>query len=255
MLNSILNLITFNQNFKIMSYLIDPVQEPSPSATPLDRLKYLVELSHKSQAKFATLINLDPSSMSRLLSGKMPITEQFINRVVVNLGVSKEWFAHGKGVPFPKSDRMREISDGSLVMLHPQPKGAPVYDVDVTAGVVPMSSIFTRENILGYIDLPNVNPKNPIVRVSGDSMQPRIPHGAFISIRQINDPSVIVWGATYLVQLEDYRLVKVVKPCPGQPDSIILHSENPDYDDMEVKRNSIERLFLVESVINYDILA
>lgn len=237
-----------------MEHLIDHVKEPSPSATPLDRLKYLVELSHKSQAKFATLINLDPSSMSRILSGKMPITEQFINRVVVNLGVSKEWFAHGRGVPFPKIDALREVGEGPL-MMRSEPKGAPVYDIDATAGTVPMTNMFSRENILGYIDLPQVNPNNPIIRVSGDSMQPRIPHGSFISIRQINDTSVIVWGATYLVQLEDYRLVKVVKPCPGHPESVILHSENSNYDDIEVRRDAIERLFLVEAIINYDLIA
>lgn len=236
-------------------HFIDPVHEPEPSATPLDRLRYLVDLSHKSQAKFATMINLDPSSMSRLLSGKMPITEQFINRVVVNLGVSKEWFAHGRGVPFEKGEGLREIGDGGILMIRPEPKGAPVYDVDATAGAVPISNMFTRENILGYIDLPQVNSKNPIVRVSGDSMSPRIPHGSFVSIRPINDMSVIVWGSTYLVQLEDYRLIKMVKPCPGKSDMVILHSVNPNYDDLEVKRDSIEKLFLVEAVLNYDIIA
>lgn len=238
-----------------MEHLIDPVKEPEASATPLDRLKYLVELSHKSQAKFASLINLDPSSMSRILSGKMPITEQFINRVVVNLGVAKEWFAHGHGVPFPKGEPVSGVGNVTRVHMNAEPKGAPVYDIDATAGAVPISSMFTNENILGYIDLPQINPTNPIVRVTGDSMQPRIPHGSYISIRQINDPSVIVWGATYLVQLEDYRLVKVLKPCPDDPKSVLLHSENANYDDMRVSRDSIERLFLVETVFNYDFIA
>lgn len=236
-------------------HFIDPVAEPDPSATPLDRLRYLVDLSHKSQAKFATMINIDPSSMSRLLSGKMPITDQFINRVVVNLGVSKDWFAHGNGVPFPKHDPLASLGEGERVLMRPEPKGAPVYDVDATAGPVPLSSMFTRDNILGYIDLPQVNAANPIIRVFGDSMQPRIPNGAFISIRPIADPSVIVWGSTYLVQLEDYRLIKVVKPCPGKPDSILLHSENSAYDDMEIPRSAIQKLFLVECVLNYEFIA
>lgn len=236
-------------------HFIDPVEAPSASATVLDRLKYLVNLSHKSQAKFAQLINLDPSSMSRLLAGKMPITEQFVNRVVVNLGVSKDWFTHGEGVPFPKNDPMRQLGDGAQLIMRPEPKGAPVYDIDGTAGPTPLSNLFTQENILGYIDLPQVNPKNPIIRVSGDSMYPRIPNGAFISIRPINDLSVIVWGSTYLVQLEDYRLVKVIKPCPGKPECVLLHSENSEYDDMEVRRESIERLFIVEAVLNYDLIA
>ena len=238
-----------------METFIDTIKEPDSTATPLDRLKYLVEISRKSQAKFAAMINLDPSSMSRIMSGKMPITEQFLNRVVVNIGVSKEWFAHGRGVPFPKNETTVEVGDGSHMMIKSEPKGAPVYDIEGTAGPVSISNMFTKENILGYIDLPHVNPQNPIIRVSGDSMQPRIPHGCYISIRPINDTSVIVWGATYLVLLEDYRLVKVIKPCPGRPDTVILHSENKDYDDMEIQRDSIQRLFLVEAIINYNLIA
>lgn len=236
-------------------HFIDPVTEPDPSATKLDRLKYLVDLSHKSQAKFAAMLNLDPSSLSRLLSGKMPITEQFINRVVVNLGISKDWFANGEGVPFPKNDPMAHLGGGERMLMRPQPKGAPVYDIDATAGPTPVSNMFTRENILGYIDLPQVSPANPIIRVSGDSMAPKIPNGSFISIRQINDTSVIVWGATYLVQLEDYRLVKVVRPCPGNSKKVLLHSENALYDDIEVSRDSIEKLFLVEAVLNYELIS
>lgn len=237
------------------THFIDHVKEPAPSATTLDRLRYLVDLSHKSQARFAQMINLDPSSMSRLLSGKMPITEQFINRVVVNLGVSKDWFANGRGVPFPNHDPMDHLGEGERMLMRPEPKGAPVYDIDATAGPVPVSSMFTRENILGYIDLPQINSKNPIIRVSGDSMNPRIPNGSFVSIRPINDLSVIVWGATYLVQLEDYRMVKVVKPCADDPSKVILHSLNSEYDDIVVPRDSIEKLFIVEAVLNYDFIA
>lgn len=236
-------------------HFIDPIREPDESASMLDRLKYLVELSHKSQARFAAMIKLDPSSMSRLLSGKLAITEQFINRIIANLGVSRDWFVNGVGVPFPKNDHLTNLGDGERVLVYPEPKGAPVYDIDATAGPVPVSNMFTRDNILGYIDLPEVNAKNPIIRVTGDSMTPRIPNGSFVSIRQISDPSVIVWGSTYLVQLEDYCLVKIVKPCPHDPSKVVLHSLNSSYDDIEVSRDAIIKLFLVEVVLNYEFLA
>lgn len=233
----------------------DTIEAPAPTSTVLARVKYLVELSHKSQAKFAAMINLDPSTMSRLLSGKMPITDQFMNRLVVNLGVSKDWLANGNGVPFSRAAEVPGIGDGSPAVMAIEPKGAPVYDIEATCGPVSNANMFANENILGYVDLPNINPGNPIIRVSGDSMSPRIPHGAYISIRQINDPSIIVWGQTYMVLLEDYRLVKVIRPCPGHPDKVILHSDNTAYDDMEINRNSIIKLFIVEAVLNYDFIA
>lgn len=237
-----------------MNDFIDEIEPPHPTATPLDRLKYLRELSRKTQAQFARLLGIDPSSMSKILAGKMLVTDQFANRVAVNLGVSKSWFLDGNGVPFPKSDSAQTMTGDALVLNKSQ-KGAPVYDIDAVAGTAPLSMAFTRDNIVGYIEMPSLDPGNPIVRVSGDSMQPRIPHGSYISIRPVHDKSIIVWGATYLIQLEDYRLVKVIKPCRNDPSKIVLHSENPDYDDMVVRLDDVINLFMVEAIINCQFLA
>ena len=237
-----------------MPTFIEEITIPEQSATMLDRLKYLRTISRKTQAQFAKLLNVDPSSMSKVLTGKMPITEQFVNRVVVNLGVSKNWFTTGEGVPFPKSEGVPVVTEEAVV-INSTPKGAPVYDIDVTAGCRPLSNQFTNDNVIGYIDLPNLNPGSPVVKVSGDSMQPRIPDGSLIAIRPISDPSVLVWGSVYVVELEDYRLVKVVRKCKDDPAKIVLHSENPEYEDMEINRSSVLKFFLVESVVNYKALA
>ena len=47
----------------------------------------------------------------------------------------------------------------------------------------------------------------------------------------------------------------MVKNLRRHPDEnmVILHSANPNYDDMEISRNEILDLYLVESIINYDI--
>lgn len=237
-----------------MKDLIKEVKEPAATATMLERLQYLLELSHRTQAQFARVLNIDPSSMSKILAGKMPITEQFVNRVVVNAGVSKEWFVRGEGTPFAKGQQASaEIT--SPVVIREVPKGAPVYEFDAAAGFLPQGMQFSRDKIIGYIDMPDVNPDNPVIKVSGDSMEPRIPNGSLISIRPVTDTSIIVWGYTYVVQLDDYCLVKVVRPCHSHPERIVLHSENPAYDDIELNRSAIRRLFVVETVLNYRNLA
>ncbi len=227
------------------------LEMPEPDATVQDRIKYLISFSRKTQAQFSKLLGVDPSSLSKVLSQKMPVAESFINRIVVNLGVSKAWLNNGEGVPFPRREGLQAVD--APAPINRAVKGAPVYDIDVTAGTTPLSQAFTREHIIGYLDMPGINPKFPLVRVSGDSMTPRVPNGSYISIRQINDPSVIFWGAMYLVELEDYRMVKYVRRH-NDPKKIILHSENPAYDDMEIKRDSIVKLFLVEGIVNYEFM-
>ncbi|MCM1033378.1 MAG: hypothetical protein NC405_06425 [Odoribacter sp.] len=235
-----------------METFIEEIPMPDASASQLDRLKFLYSASRRSQAKFSRMIGLDPSSMSRLLSGKIPITDQFINRLVVNLGISKEWFLTGTGVPFPRKDDLPGVVIPNITNVSTcEAKGAALYDIDATAGALPMDRLLASDRIVGYIDIPNIDPSLPVVRVSGDSMEPKLQNGSWMSIREIHDTSIIMWGQIYLVVLEDYRMVKYLRRHPSNPDMVILHSANPAYDDIEIPRSSICKLFLVETVINF----
>jgi len=224
---------------------LDP---PSPGATVIDRIKYLIKLTRHTQASFARLIGTDPASISRVLSGKTPPSEAFVNRIVVNLNVSKQWLADGTDVPFPRQGAGDTAG-------HPVVDGAPVYNIDVTAGTMPLSRMFTSEHIIGFMKLPGLNPEYPIVRVSGNSMSPRINPGSYISIRRMDIDAPISWGSIYVVVLADFRLVKYVRRKLDDPSKVILHSANPDYDDIEISRVDIEALYLVENIINHDFIA
>lgn len=221
--------------------------EPGADAGIIDRIRYLIRYMRKTQAQFGALIDVDPANMSKIMGGKIRITDRIINRIVVNLGVSKPWLTEGEGSPFGEPVAVVTPETGRA------PKGAPVYDIDVVAGTRELSRMFTDEHVIGYLDLPDINPQYPIVRANGDSMVPKIANGGFVQIRPISDMSPIFWGNIYVVVLDDYRLIKVVRRHPDR-DKVILHSINPEYDDMEVDRLDIRKLYLVERILNFEIL-
>ncbi len=225
----------------------DELGLPDAGASVVDRIKYLIKLSRNTQASFSQLIGVDPASLSRVLSGKAEPSQGFLNRIVVNLNVSKDWLVSGTDIPFPRNTGNDGVHNAAVY-------GAPVYDIDVTAGTTPLSRMFTAERIVGYMKLPGLNPSLPIVRVSGNSMQPKLNSGCYISIRPIALDAPISWGSIYVVVLADYRLVKYVRRN-ADPALVTLHSANPDYDDIEVRRSDIEALYLVENVINHDFLS
>lgn len=232
------------------------LQEPASDATVADRVRYLITRLRKTQQQFASMIGVDGPNLSRILNGRTPFSDAMINRIVVNLGVSKEWLLNGTDVAFPKNI-IREIEifdDDQPTPLPVRREGAPVYDIDVTAGYSELSGLFTQDRVIGYMQLPQVNPKNVIVHVSGESMTPQIPNGSLISIRPLSNEAPIFWGQTYLVILDDYRMVKVLRRHPD-PNKVILHSNNPDFDDMEIMRSDIKGLYVVDAVINCNMLA
>lgn len=215
----------------------------------IDRIKYLMKEQNVRQIDFAKKIDVDPSNLSKYLNGHLAISDSLLNRIVVNLGVSKEWLEHGTDLPFakqlsPKSHQVTQSVDNAGM------QGVPVYDIDVTAGNMPRSQLFAQEHIAGSICLPDLIAQDcRIVHVSGDSMTPVIDNGDLIAVREVSNTQYIVWGRIYVVTLEDMRLVKYVRKH-SDPNMVILRSANPDYDDIEVKRSDILDLMQVESVIH-----
>lgn len=216
----------------------------------IGRIKYLITLSGKSQAEFARMLSIDPSNLSKHLSGKLAVSDSLINRIVVDMGVSKQWLKEGTDVPYSKNagaglpvvDMPRRQTGGGA--------GIPVYDIDVTAGCTPLEALLTTDRITGYVSLPRLSPDTLIVRVSGDSMVPDIIDGGMIALRRVMNIDNIFWGQIYVVVTDDFRLVKYVRRHPENPGKVVLHSANPNYDDMEVERRDIRAMFRVEAIIN-----
>lgn len=229
------------------------------SSEIIGRIRFLIDTMGMSQGQFARRLGIDPANISKHLNGRLPITKGLVNRIAADMGVSKHWLAYGEGVPFPKSEDVEGGGCGRLTGeegCSPYPRisdnAIPVYDIDVTAGNRELSREFTSDRIIGYVNIPEVRRGTSVVRVNGDSMMPSICDGAFVAIRPVTDVSCIFWGQIYVVVLDDFRVVKHVRRHPD-PSMVILRSENPLYDDMEIARSKIRKLYIVESILNVKI--
>lgn len=226
-------------------------QQITDQAATAERIRHLMKLLGMSQADFARRIGVSASNMSKHLSGRLPVTPGLINRIALDYGVSRQWLTTGTELPFAKS----QPDHAMLIADTPRPAGAgrgvPVYDLDVTAGFGELSRMFTSDRVMGYVDLPQLGSSDNvrIVRVSGDSMEPTIANGGFVALREVQS-STIFWGQIYVVILEDYRMVKILRRHPDST-KLILHSVNPAYDDMEVSRSEVIGFYLVEAILNY----
>lgn len=219
------------------------------------RIKFLIKKLGLSQAAFAKRLGIDPANMSKHLNGKLPITAGLINRIAADMAISKQWLAEGQGIPFAKeaATRLPDTIDSATICSPPAKTDAiPVYDIDVTAGSLELSREFTADRIIGSINIPSLRRDCIIVRVNGDSMTPTISDGAFVAIRPISDLSCIFWGQIYVIVMDDFRMVKHLRRHPD-PKMVVLRSDNPAYDDMEVPREKIRKLYIVESILNIKI--
>ncbi|MDO4512021.1 MAG: XRE family transcriptional regulator [Bacteroidales bacterium] len=217
----------------------------------ISRIKYLIKEMNYRQADFAKKIGVDTSNLSKYMNGRLPLSDSLINRIVVNLGVSKEWLEKGTDIPFAKHASL-PVTTVPACDVETISMGTPVYDIDVTAGSMPRARMFADDLVVGHINLPDIISENcRIVRVSGDSMSPVIRSGDYIAVRELTNMQYIFWGQIYVVLLDDLRLVKYVRRH-DDPNMVILRSENPNYDDMEISRADIRELMMVQHVLHLD---
>lgn len=219
----------------------------------IGRIRELIRILQVTQNEFADRIKTDRSNFSKHINGKLPINDSLINKIVVGLGVSKEWLLNGTGNIFymMPPQHSSALSLPASAIRRDAAAGAKVYDVDVTAGSMGRSMMFSNDRLIGVIDVPFISPDCSVVRVSGDSMQPVICNGDMVAIREVRNADLIFWGQIYVILLEDYRMVKYIRKH-ADPSMVILRSANTEYDDIEIRKSEIKDLFVVEHIIRFD---
>ena len=89
------------------------------NSSVISRVRYLMGELRLRQNSFAARIGCDVTNLSKQLNGKLPITDSFINKIVVNTGVSKEWLVSGDSMApvINNGDyiAVREVSDTSII--------------------------------------------------------------------------------------------------------------------------------------------
>jgi len=149
------------------------------------------------------------------------------------------WLLTGEGDMLRSNDGTYSINEAGV--------GTPVYDLDATCG--PEVRDVSDEKVIGYVNLPGINPNSHILVATGDSMAPKIMNGDRVVLREIESWDYIAFGQIYLIMTQEYRMIKYIRKHKDD-NYIILRSENPAFDDIEIPKSEIVRLFLVENILS-----
>lgn len=125
----------------------------------------------------------------------------------------------------------------------------PVYNIDFTAGDI---NVFNDEisDIIGYLNIPELKGSDRVIIARGDSMLGVIDSGDFIGIKKVKDLSFFNYGSAYAIVTEDYRLLKFIRKSTS-PEYVILRSNNPDYDDIELPKEKILELYMITACLPF----
>lgn len=118
----------------------------------------------------------------------------------------------------------------------------PIYDVDFTAGDVTQFADF-EEKIIGYIDLIGFRKCIAFVKIKGNSMFPVFTAGDLVGLEPQIDFTIIEYGQPFaIVTKSGQSLIKIIRRGKDN-DSLILRSNNKEFDDIDLSKGEILRLY------------
>lgn len=215
----------------------------------IDRIRQYLDFKDISDYRFEKDLSLSKGYINK---AKNPTSDVLMKICGIYTDISPEWLVTGKGEMIRNKEREQKIIEIPATSINENKrKGALIYDIDATCGVAGRSIEFTDEQVIGSIDAPEIDPDSKIIFATGDSMLPLITPGDRIVIRRIESWDYFNYGQVYLIITNEYRFIKRVRRHPTDSKNLILlRSDNPDYDDIDLPKREIVHLFIVENILS-----
>lgn len=207
----------------------------------IERVQLLMKRRGDTKNAFAIAVGINPSNFNRKMNGSLPFTPKDFIKISEAIGVNAQWVETGEG-------DMGDIAErASLTTSNTSSK--PFYDVDFALGFNDMYN--DGPNVPSrYISVPGYEKADFWCRTSGDSMKPLISNGDIIALKEIQDwQSFLPMNEVYAIMTTNgLRTVKIVRR--GCDDTrIMLHAYNDEYEDQEISKEVVIKVFKVLGVI------
>lgn len=190
-------------------------------------------------------------NLSKILNAEIEPSENFIELFERAYNISVSDF--------------EEDEENNLRILH-EPKATeykrdqeiPLYDIEVTAGVVSLFKDPKSYTPVDTIKIPNMPNCDGALFVTGDSMYPLIKSGDIVLYKSITEiPQSVFFGNMYLVSIdvEGDEMVMVKYVQRGKDENhILLVSENQHHANKEIHIKSINGMALVKASVRFNSL-
>ena len=204
-----------------------------------------------TQDEFAKALGIGKSALSMIETGKTALSERNKNILVQDLNINPDWIDFGRGSMFnaPKEECLKFTRRTDSAIPH---QSVPLYDMEGTAGLVPLFVDSTNVKPVDYIHIPNLPKCDGAIYIVGDSMYPLLKSGDIVLYKQMNDWNNIFWGDMYLLSIdidgEEYITVKYIQKSE-RPGCIKLVSQNPHHADKDIEIERIRALAFVKASI------
>lgn len=203
-------------------------------------------------AEVARKLGQSKEHISRMANGKVNLTANHAYEIANKFPeVNLDFMLNGEGPMFHLEPLTVQDPKSNYITAKSKqlPKTLAIYDLDVQAGTMPLFDDVSKDPIES-ISFLGSEQCDFAVKVHGESMTGKIANGGIVAVKEINDLEIIPFGHIFLIFTSDLRMVKYIRKSKVSKDHIRLCSHNPDFEDFDIHRSKIIRLFIVKKILN-----
>ncbi|MGE4345895.1 MAG: helix-turn-helix transcriptional regulator [Flavobacteriaceae bacterium] len=211
-----------------------------------ERILYYTDLKGFSKEKFfeelsVTYGNFKGKAKDQALSSD--VIERIISKYP---DINIEWLLTGKGEML-KSDTIKAIPTSN------SNDGIPLVDVTAIGGFGNAKFAIEERDVKDYYVIPKFKHKKVdfMIEVEGSSMYPKYNSGDVVACRIIDEQSFIQWNKTHVIATKGQGII-IKRIKKGVNGSLLMISDNKDYDPFPVPTEEIDGIALVVGVIRLE---
>lgn len=208
-----------------------------------DRVLQLAELLGLGKKKFCEDIGMTYSNFTGKAKETPLNSTAIANILSIVPNVNIEWLITGNG-DILRSDTDTPIATAELAVVG----GIPLIPIEAMAGVLSGNSAQVMEQECEHYNIPMFKGAEFLIRISGDSMQPKYYSGDIVACKRLPLDTFFQWNRVYVVDSEQGVIIKRVRR--GSDDRhIVFVSDNTAYEPFELPLEKIYSIALVVGVV------
>lgn len=209
-------------------------------------------------SEFARQSGIPQGTLNNIVGNRLskPSFESISKLVSSDETIDARWILTGEGDMNRKVDILKIHTPPYLEHIN-EHEIVPLYDIEAAANLK-MTMYKDKENVIGYLSIPDMPTVDGAVAVRGDSMYPIIKSGDIVVYKWISSPEYITYGEMYLVNYlwgdDRHVVVKYVKRSQKEG-YVTLISYNSHHEPIDIPISCIQSIALVKVSIRYNTIS
>lgn len=210
-------------------------------STVKERIVKFLKIKKIGQNKFENICGLSNGYVSNLKSSpSVSVLQKILNGFP---DLNPDWLMKGEGSMFISREEMKEDVK--------KEEGIPLIPTNAIGGYISGVSDPIKDYDCEKYIIPLFRGADFLIRVDGDSMQPKYMSGDIVACKRIENPTFFQWGRIYVIDSKQGALIKRIEPS-DEEGYICLFSENEKYKPFKLHADDINGIAIVKGVIRVE---